>query len=131
MRINRWLNKIVGFLNSSVNSPDTQPNKPISKRKSKAVHRSMRKAIGIFLLLMLCAGLFIAFLYIPAQVARLYGPPMPSLSLPERAQYSALLLWYDGLLTQPLDLNGTEQSFTIGMGESVDSVANRSEERRG
>ena len=87
----------------------------------------MRKAIGIFLLLMLCAGLFIAFLYIPAQVARLYGPPTPSLSLPERAQYSALLLWYDGLLTQPLDLIGTEQSFTIGMGESVDSVANHLE----
>jgi len=42
-------------------------------------------------------------------------------------QYSALLLWYGGLLTQPLDLSGAEQSFTIEMGESVDSVANHLE----
>ena len=42
-------------------------------------------------------------------------------------QYSALLLWHDGLLTDPLDLNGTEQSFTIEMGEPVDSVANHLE----
>lgn len=35
-----------------------------------------------------------------------------------------LLLWYDGLLTQPLDISGKEQPFTIEIGESVDSVAN-------
>jgi UPF0755 protein len=42
-------------------------------------------------------------------------------------QYAALLLWYDGLLTQPLDLSGQEQVFTIEIGESVDSVANHLE----
>src|SRR6266498_1384040 len=111
MQINRWLNKIVGFLNFSVNTRDTQPNKSISKRKSKAVNRSMRKVIATFLILTLCAGLYIYFLYMPARAARVYGPPAPSLSLPQRAQYSALLLWYDGLLTQPLAMNGTKQSF--------------------
>jgi UPF0755 protein len=49
------------------------------------------------------------------------------LTLPQRVQYSALLLWYDGLLTHPLDPNGQEQSFTIEMGEPVDSVANHLE----
>jgi cell division protein YceG involved in septum cleavage len=34
-----------------------------------------------------------------------------------------LLLWYDGLLTRPFDETGGEQTFTIQMGESVDSVA--------
>ncbi|HLO33947.1 MAG TPA: endolytic transglycosylase MltG [Anaerolineales bacterium] len=87
----------------------------------------MRKLIALTLLLLICAGLFISGLYIPARAARIYGPPAPSLSLPQRVQYSALLLWYDGLLTQPLDISGTEQSFTIGMGEPVDSVANHLE----
>jgi UPF0755 protein len=57
----------------------------------------------------------------------MYGPPAPWLSLPQRVQYSALLIWYNGLLTQPLDPNGTEQAFTIEIGESVDSVANHLE----
>jgi UPF0755 protein len=69
----------------------------------------------------------IPFLYFPTRAARIYGPPAPSLSLPQRLQYSALLLWYDGLLTQPLDPGGTEQTFTIEIGESVDSVANHLE----
>jgi UPF0755 protein len=87
----------------------------------------MRKLIVIFPLLILCVGLVFAALYIPARAARIYGPPVPWLSLPQRVQYSALLLWYDGLLTQPLDVSGGEQIFTIEMGESVDSVANHLE----
>jgi len=87
----------------------------------------MRKLITIFIILLLCVGLYISFLYIPSRAARIYGPPAPSLSLPDRVQYSALLLWYDGLLTRPLDLSGPEQPFTIEVGESVDSVANHLE----
>ena len=71
--------------------------------------------------------LFGVLLYIPSRAAQLYGPPAPGLSLPQRWQYSALLLWYDGLLTQPLDASGTEQTFTIEVGESADSVANHLE----
>ena len=87
----------------------------------------MRKLIlAIFLLL-----LFVCFvgtvLYIPARATRVYGPPASSLSLPQKIQYSALLLWYDQLLTKPRDLNGSEQGFTVGPGESVNSVANQLE----
>jgi UPF0755 protein len=39
-------------------------------------------------------------------------------------QYSALLLWYDGLLTDPLNPSGAEQAFKVEVGESVDTVAN-------
>ena len=84
----------------------------------------MRKLIAAILILFMCVGFCIVFLYIPSRAARIYGPPASSLSLPERVQYSALLLWYDGLLTQPLDLNGAEQPFTIEVGESANSVAN-------
>jgi UPF0755 protein len=87
----------------------------------------MRKLIAIFIVLLICVGLYYSLLYIPTQAARIYGPPSPRLSLPQRVQYSALLLWYDGLLTQPLNVRGTEQPFTIEVGESVDSVANHLE----
>jgi UPF0755 protein len=81
---------------------------------------------GFFLLLASACLLAIA-VYIPVRAGRLYGPPASALSLPQRVQYSALLLWYDGLLTQPLDVNGAEQTFRIEIGESVDSVANHLE----
>ena len=84
----------------------------------------MRKLIAVFVILTMCAALGFIFIYIPSRATRLYGPPAPSLSFPQRVQYAALLLWYDGLLTQPLDLSGTEQAFTIEMGETVDAVAN-------
>src|SRR5262245_42255966 len=100
----------------------TQPTKAIPRRKSK--RKVLRNLIAVFLVLSVFACLVSVLFYIPARAVRLYGPPAPTLSLPERLQYSALLLWYDGLLTQPLDLNGAEQTFTIEIGESVDSVAN-------
>jgi UPF0755 protein len=80
--------------------------------------------IAAFFLFITFACLLGILFYIPVRAARLYGPPASGLSLLQRLQYSALLLWYDGLLTQPLDVNGTEQTFTIEVGESVDSVAN-------
>ena len=103
----------------------TQPTKPIPHRKSKL--RTVRRLIVLFFLFSIFACLLSALIYIPSRAARRYGPPTPSLSLPERVQYSALLLWYEGLLTQPLDVNGAQQTFTIEIGESVDSVANHLE----
>lgn len=100
----------------------TQPNKPILRRKSKL--RTVRKLIVLFVLFSLFACLLSAAFYIPARAMRLYGAPAPSLSLTDRVQYSALLLWYGGLLTQPLDVNGAPQTFTVEIGEPVDSVAN-------
>jgi UPF0755 protein len=87
----------------------------------------MRRLIVIFIVLIILAGLYISFIYVPSRATRIYGRPAAWLTLPQRVQYSALLLWYDGLLTRPLDPSGTEQSFTIEMGELVDSVANHLE----
>ena len=95
--------------------------------KPKSQFQLMRKLIVIFLLLSMCVGLSIILFYVPSRAARIYGHPASSLSLPQRVQYSALLLWYNGLLTRPLDSSGQEQDFVIEMGESVDSVANHLE----
>jgi UPF0755 protein len=84
----------------------------------------MRKLILIVVTILVLACLFLTLGYIPSQATRIYGPPSSALGLLERIQYSALLLWYDGLLTRPLDSTGTEQSFTIETGESVDGIAN-------
>src|SRR5687767_13036844 len=84
----------------------------------------MRKLIIPVFLLIILACLFLVMIYIPIQATRIYGAPSSALGILQRIQYSALLLWYDGLLTRPLDTNGTEQSFTIETGESVISIAN-------
>ena len=101
----------------------TQPTKAVSRRKAK-LGTAPKLVIAAFFLFITIACLLGSMFYIPVRAARLYGPPASGLSLLERVQYSALLLWYDGLLTQPLDVNGTEQPFTVEVGESVDSVAN-------
>jgi len=84
----------------------------------------MRKLIILLFFLIFTACLFLTIIYIPIQATRIYGAPTPALGIFQRIQYSALLLWYDGLLTRPLDSNGSEQSFMIETGESVTSIAN-------
>ena len=84
----------------------------------------MRKLIIPIFILIILVCLFSAIVYLPLQATRIYGAPTPALGIFQRIQYSALLLWYDGLLTRPLDTNGTEQPFTIETGESVISIAN-------
>jgi UPF0755 protein len=83
----------------------------------------MRKLIPILILIAACLCSFIFLFTIPSQAARIYGPPAAWLILPQRIQYSAQLLWYDGLLTRPLNVLGNEQNFTIDLGESANSVA--------
>lgn len=75
----------------------------------------------LFLLTFIC--LLLVGITIPSQATRVYGPPSLALSFSQRVEYSARLLWYDGLLTRPLNANGSEQSFKIELGESVNVVA--------
>lgn len=87
-----------------------------------------RRSLFVLVLAFLCALLFGASLGVPVLASRRYGPSSPALGALDRLEFSARLLWYSGLLTQPLDLRGLEQSFTIEPGESVPSVAMRLEE---
>jgi UPF0755 protein len=85
----------------------------------------MRKLIPIFFPVILFTCIYVALVLIPAQAAKIYGAPSPYLSYSQRVQYSAKLLWYDGLLTNPIHIVAGEQPFTVDIGESVSSVALR------
>ncbi len=83
----------------------------------------MRKLILIVFILLIIACLFLTLITIPSQAARIYGPPASWLTLSQRVQYSAQLLWYDGLLTRPLNAGGIGQLFVVAPGESVVSIS--------
>jgi UPF0755 protein len=83
----------------------------------------MRKLIPITVLLFVFICIFLVFIAIPSQAKRIYGQPAPSLAFLQRVQYSAQLLWYDGLLTSPLDARGMDHSFVIQPDETVNSIA--------
>src|ERR1051325_5415167 len=87
----------------------------------------MRKfaIIAFSSLLFIVACFILAFVTIPIQATRVYGPPSHTLSLTQRMQYSFQLLWFDGLLTRPLNPSGVEQDFIVQPSESVDSIAER------
>ena len=82
----------------------------------------MRKLILPILLILTILCFLAAFITIPSEAARIYGPPAPWLTMFQRAQYSARLLWYDGLLTRPLNSEAGERNFQIESGQSADSV---------
>jgi UPF0755 protein len=82
----------------------------------------------LIILIFLCLLVIGVLLGIPALANRQYGPPSPALSLQDQFEFSARLLWYGGLLTQPLNPKGSEQPFTIEPGESVPSISIRLEE---
>ena len=83
----------------------------------------MRKILPILLILFFLLCLLVVFITIPSEAARIYGPPAPWLGIVQRAQYSARLLWYDGLLTRPLNNEASERNFKVESGQSVDSIA--------
>jgi UPF0755 protein len=88
----------------------------------------MRKLIPIVLFLFVCICLFLTFFTIPSKAAQLYGQPASWLTLSQRIQYSARMLWHDGLLTSPMNPAGIEQAFSVDSGESVGSIAARLEQ---
>jgi UPF0755 protein len=69
--------------------------------------------------------MLVAAIGVQAEATRLYGPPSSRLPYATALEYSARLLWHDGLLTTPV-LHPAEQTvFTIESGEPVSSVADR------
>jgi UPF0755 protein len=83
----------------------------------------MRRLIPIIIVIVLVISAFI-FFSIPSRATRQYGPPSDSLTFAQVYQYSTRLLWYDGLLTEPLDPGGGRQFFTVQDGQPVVLIAN-------
>lgn len=87
----------------------------------------MRRFIS-FLIFILVIVIGFLLLGIPGMAARSYGEPAAGLSPLQIIQYSANILWDDGLLTRPIDTGGPEQTFTIQQNEPVSSIANNLQE---
>jgi UPF0755 protein len=87
-----------------------------------------RLILPSLVLVFLCVLILGVLLGIPALTNRQYGMPSPALGPLDRLEYSVRLLWYGGMLTQPLNPGGVEQPFTIEPGEGVPSIAIRLEE---
>jgi UPF0755 protein len=85
------------------------------------------KKVAIFLLIGLAVGIIGLLIYIPEKAERIFGPANPNLGTADKFQFAALMLWYDGLLTKPVDPQGSEQSFKIESGESVEEISIRLE----
>jgi len=88
----------------------------------------MRRNLFLLVFITLILLVLAVFFLVQGMAARQYGPPSPSLDAWGRFDYAARLLWYDGMLTSPLDRAGVERTFHIEPGESVTSVAMRLEE---
>lgn len=88
------------------------------------MRRSLFPLIFITLVLMALA----AFFLVPGMASRKYGSPSPELGLWDRFDYAIRLLWYDGLLTSPINSTGGEVPFIVEFGEPITSVAQRLEE---
>ena len=87
----------------------------------------MRRALlGLIFALIVALGLVAG---IPGLARRMHGPPAKRLNSIQVVQYSARLLWADGLLTRPLDARGDERAFEVQSGESIDSICSRLEQQ--
>lgn len=82
----------------------------------------------ILLILAVCLVILLVSVGVPAAARHSYGAPSRDLSVTQVFQYSAMLLWDDGQLTQPRDREGQEQAFKIQDGEPIESFAARLEQ---
>lgn len=79
---------------------------------------------GCFLLFIL-AFILIYGVYqaIPIFAVQAVGPASDSLGSVQKFKYAALMLWYDGLVTRPLDSQSGEVTFSINKGDGAATVA--------
>jgi UPF0755 protein len=95
----------------------------MSKRR-----RSVGLGCGLLFLLVLCSvGVLggVVFFYVPGVVKELYGPPSVQLGIAQRITLEWQLFNAQDDLLGPLDIQGGEKKFSIRMGESAISVAER------
>ena len=85
----------------------------------------MRWIVALFIAVLVL--ILVTATVIPGRAEKTFGPPAPYLDVVQRLQYSARLLWYDGLLTHPADQSGAEREFVIGQGDPVGLIANNLE----
>ena len=91
-------------------------------------HRSSYLPWMSLLFSLLALSLVALAVFIPMAARQSFGEPGPALSAWQRFIHSFELVWNAGDLTQPRDLAGVEQLFTIEPGDSVASISARLEQ---
>ena len=90
------------------------------------MRNSTKTLLGVLLIFALAFG---SAAVLPYFAGRYYGPAASWLTIPQLIEYSARLLWADGLLTKPLDADAPEREFEVRPGETVASVCHRLEQQ--
>ncbi len=99
-------------------------NEPVRRRH----HRSIISAGCLALIiapLIIIIGVFFA---IPLLASQSVGPASDRMNGFQHFQYSVIMLWYDGLITSPVDSSAADVSFNIEPGEDPAVVASRLEQ---
>jgi UPF0755 protein len=100
----------------------------IKNRMPRTRRRSYYIPLGCVIPFFIFIAILAVWITIPLLAARTYGPSSESLSWGQRFQYAAMLLWYNGQATRPVDSAAGEQKFSVATGESVADVAVRLEQ---
>lgn len=95
---------------------------------AKNQRRSLFLLIIILILSIGCVGLVSGYLYVSSEVAAQFGKPSSLLTLTQRVIYPLELFSNREKMTEPYNLNGAEQAFSVGQGESVSMVCIRLED---
>ena len=99
------------------------------KRENTRRRRRPFLAWGCLLILLIIPLSLIGIIYvIPIAAENSVGPMSDNLNEFQRIQYSTLVLWYDGLITRPVDAAAGEIPFSISDGEDAASVSDRLEQ---
>lgn len=91
-----------------------------TKRRRRRSTVSLGCLFPLLFPLILAIGVYLAVPYLAAQTV---GQPSDGLGAFQRFQYSALMLWYDGQVTRPLDSTAGEIPFVVADGADAASVA--------
>ena len=95
----------------------------MKKRKSPIATLFLTSLALALCLVIVLGGIII--LGLPAQAARIFGPPTTSLNTSQQVRLSIYLLWQAEELTSPANPMGMAVPFQIGLGEPLPSIAAR------
>lgn len=87
-------------------------------------------AVSLLALCALAALGYLAVVAVPSSISQDFGPPSPRLGTVQRLTLAWELYGSRDNLLQPVDPQGTEQEFSIRMGETANSIAARLEDAR-
>lgn len=101
----------------------------MKNRRAKRRNANLLAAGCLFIFLLVIVVSIGSFFLVPVMAEQMLGPISDSLDLFQRFQYSALMLWYDGMVTSPVDSSAGEITFIISEGDNAVMVAQRLEEQ--